>query len=89
MAPYRREMERELKEIRDEVASLQRDEHTRLEREKKAVLERIKEEVCHVTLWFFHTVLKRCQSGLCSKLPDVRSVGNTELNTSLRKSKRQ
>ena len=46
-------MERELKEIRDEVESLQREEHTRLEREKKTVLDRIKDEVWHVMLQFF------------------------------------
>lgn len=38
-------MERKLKDIREEVESLQKDEHTRLEREKKAVLERVKQEV--------------------------------------------
>ena len=47
-------MERELKDIRDEVESLQRDEHTRLEREKKAVLDRIKDEVCNLSFGDHH-----------------------------------
>ena len=32
---------------------------------------------------------KRSQSGLCSKLPDMRSVGDIALNPSLRKIKRE
>ena len=56
-------MERELKEIRDEVESLQRDEHTRLEREKKVVLDRIKDEVWHVTLCFLVVFCRRAIYG--------------------------
>ena len=32
---------------------------------------------------------KRSRSDLCSKLPDLRSVGDIALNPSLRKSKRE
>ena len=32
---------------------------------------------------------KRSRSGLCSKLPDLRSVGDIALNSSLHKSKRE
>ena len=41
----REQMERKLKDVREEVESLQKDEYTRLEREKKAMLESIKQEV--------------------------------------------